>query len=189
MPDALSPAATLAAIRDLIAEAEMAGWDHDDVDHPERAAKLERAQRAFAVLQIVMADADDTSDATDMAPLSEVRRAVDDGYLWPVARPAMVDGKAIRQRMVEDIAAAVRERTQDAVVSIDNLRRLGWTLDQIASHATMAFAIYKAEHGIKGRRGAVVRRDGAAAIAASALASLVLVACVALWAGLGTGVL
>lgn len=122
-------------------------------------------------------------------PVSEERRAVDDGYIWPVERPAMVGGKTIRARMVEDIASAVRERTQDAVVSIDNLRRLGWTLDQIAAHATMAFAIYKAEAGLAGARGAIVRRDSAAAIAGSAAAALLLVVSVALWAGHATGVL
>lgn len=122
-------------------------------------------------------------------PVSEERRAVDDGYIWPVERPAMVGAKTIRERMVEDIAAEVRERTQDAVVSIDNLRRLGWTLRQIEAHATIAFAAYKAETGVRHASGAIVRRDSAAAIAGSAAAALLLVVSVGLWAGHATGVL
>lgn len=122
-------------------------------------------------------------------PVSEERRAADDGYIWPVDRPAMVGGKTIRERMVEDIAAEVRDRTQDAVVTIDNLRRLGWTLDQIGTHATMAFALYKAQARVAGARGAIVRRDSVAAMAGSAAAALLFVVSVAVWAGRATGVL
>jgi hypothetical protein len=58
------PAAeTLEAIRQLIAQCELEGWEHDDPDHPERAAKLDRAQKAFADLKMVMADADDGEGA------------------------------------------------------------------------------------------------------------------------------
>lgn len=120
---------------------------------------------------------------------SESRIAVDDGYIWPFTREKMVTPGAIRERMVEDIAAEVRDRTQDAVVSIDNLRRLGWTLRQIEAHATIAFAVYKTETGVRHASGAIVRRDSAAAIAGSAAAALLLVASVALWAGHATGLL
>lgn len=122
-------------------------------------------------------------------PISEARRAVDDGYLWPVARPDMVEAKHIRARMVEDIDAAVHDGGEAACVTLDDLRRLGWTLDQVGDHASMAFAIFKAEAKVACTRGKIVRRDSVPAMAASAVASLMLAVSIGIWAGVVTGVL
>lgn len=127
--------------------------------------------------------------ALQSQPISEARRAVDDGYLWPVARPDMVEAKHIRSRMVEDIDAAVHDGGEAACVTLDDLRRLGWTLDQIGDHASIAFAIYKAEGKVAGARGRIVRRDSVPAMAASAVASLMMVVSIGIWAGVATGVL
>ncbi|MET3892806.1 hypothetical protein ABIE41_003882 [Bosea sp. OAE506] len=120
---------------------------------------------------------------------SEARIAVQDGYIWPVDRVQMVTPAAIRERMIEDIGREVRERTEDAVVTEHNLLRLGWHIRQVEAHATIAFATYKAQNAVKGARGAIVRRDSAAQIAASAAAVTVFVASLALWAGHATGAL
>lgn len=120
---------------------------------------------------------------------SEARIATHDGYLWPIPRAQMVTPGAIRERMVEDIAREVRERTEDAVVTEHNLLRLGWLHAQVEAHGTVAFARYKAENAVRGARGRIVGRDSAAQIAASAVASLIFVASLALWAGHATGAL
>lgn len=120
---------------------------------------------------------------------SEARIAVDDGYIWPFERAQMVTPGAIRERMVEDIGREVRQRTEDAVVTVHNLLRLGWRHAQVEAHADHAFKVYKAQNAVRGARGAIVRRDSAAQIAASAVASLIFVASLALWAGHATGAL
>jgi hypothetical protein len=119
----------------------------------------------------------------------EARRAVDDGWLWPVERPKMADLRCIRARMVEDIDRAVNDGGDAPCVTMEDLRRLGWTIHQIEAHATFAFAVYKADKNVRGAKGALIRRDTPAAIAASAVASVVFVASLALWAGHATGAL
>jgi hypothetical protein len=120
---------------------------------------------------------------------SEARIAVDDGFIWPIDRVRMVTPAAIRERMIEDIGREVRERTEDAVVTEHNLLRLGWHIRQVEAHAEHAFRVYKAQNAVRGAAGAIIRRDSAAQIAASALASIVFVASLALWAGHATGAL
>ena len=63
--------------------------------------------------------------ATAFAPAAptEARRAVQDGCIWPVERPAMVDPRWIVTRMAEDIAAT---RLDLACVERFHLRRFGW---------------------------------------------------------------
>lgn len=121
--------------------------------------------------------------------VSEARIAVDDGYIWPIDRAQMVTPAAIRERMVEDIGREVRERTEDAVVTLDNLRRLGWTLPQIEAHASRAFAIYKAEAKVAGARGAQVRRDSVSRMAGEAAAIVFFLGSLGIWAGHFTGAL
>ncbi|OYW65505.1 MAG: hypothetical protein B7Z40_12120 [Bosea sp. 12-68-7] len=119
----------------------------------------------------------------------EARRAGDDGWRWPVERPKMADLRCIRARMVEDIDRAVNDGGDAPCVTMEDLRRLGWTVHQIEAHATFAFAVYKADKAVRGARGALTHRDTPARIAASALASLIFVASLALWAGHATGAL
>ena len=120
---------------------------------------------------------------------SEARIATHDGYLWPIPRAQMVTPGAIRERMIEDIDREVRERTEDACVTVHNLLRLGWLHAQVEAHAEHAFKIYKAQNAVRGAAGAIIRRDSAAQIAASAVAVTVFVASLALWAGHATGAL
>lgn len=123
------------------------------------------------------------------APLSEERRAVDDGYLWPVERARMVEVRPIRDRMVEDITAAVNDGGADAVVCMDDLRRKGWTGAQVEAHATGAFAFYNAELSPRRPRRTTGHRDSIGRVAGSAAAALVFLASTGLIAGLFTGAL
>jgi hypothetical protein len=123
------------------------------------------------------------------APPSEARRAAHDGYLWPLPRDYMVEPRAIRDRMVEDIAALVNDGGADAVVTLDDLRRKGWELTQLGAHGTIAFALYKAEHSPRRTRRATGHRDSVTRLAAEAAALALFAAPVLFWAGVATGVL
>lgn len=121
--------------------------------------------------------------------VSEARIAVDDGYIWPIDRAQMVTPAAIRERMVEDIGRLVADGGDAPCVTMDDLRRRGWSQRQIEAHATIAFETHKAKRIVETCRGSITRRDSLPAIAASALASLVFVVSLALWAGHFTGAL
>ena len=86
--------------------------------------------------------------------LPEARRAVDDGWLWPVERRLMADAGHIRQRMAEDIEAGRRQLGAFACFGEDELAALGWSREQILAHATAAFAVVKAERKALTRRAA-----------------------------------
>lgn len=122
-------------------------------------------------------------------PLSEARRAVDDGYLWPVDRARMVEAQHIRQRMVEDIDALVHDGGCDAVVTLADLGRKGWSQGQVVAHGFTAFAVYKAEHAPPRTRRVTGGRDTVRRIVADAAATLLFLAASALGAGLATGAL
>ncbi len=121
--------------------------------------------------------------------VSEARRAVDDGYLWPVERQDMREAAHIRQRMGEDIHEAVHAGGEDAVVTVQNLWRKGWSFTQIEAHATVAFAVYKAEHGTRRTRRTLGRRDSVSAIATDAAALTLFIMPVLYWADILTGLL
>lgn len=120
---------------------------------------------------------------------SESRIAVDDGYIWPFPRAQMVTPGTIRERMIEDIARAVNDGGDAPCVTLDDLRRCGWTQAQVETHGERAFEAYKAKKRVTQAAGALTRRDTPAQIAASALASVIFVASLALWAGHATGAL
>lgn len=63
--------------------------------------------------------------------LSEAKRATHDGHIWPVGRPRMADTNQIAIRMAEDATGLIRERGADAVITIDDFLRWGWTIDQV----------------------------------------------------------
>lgn len=107
-----------------------------------------------------------TLTAAAAAPaVGEHRQAVHDGYIWPVARLRMVDPSAIAERMLEDIADLVNDGGEDAVVTLDDLRRRkGWSLEQVQAHGERAFALYSAAHRkprrrVTGNRSTVRRRS------------------------------
>jgi hypothetical protein len=77
---------------------------------------------------------------------TESRIAVDDGHIWPFERTRMIAPGAIRERMVEDIVTLVQAGGDDAVVSIEDLGRQGWTQAHLDAHAAKAFAHYRAQH-------------------------------------------
>ena len=120
----------------------------------------------------------------------ESRIAVQDGYIWPIDRVQMVTPSAIRDRMVEDIEREVRERTEDAVVTCAQ-PAAAWAGISARSRRTpiMPSKSTRPRSAVRGARGAIVRRDSAVQIAASAVASLVFVVSLALWAGHATGAL
>jgi hypothetical protein len=62
---------------------------------------------------------------------SEFPRASHDGMIWPLPRDKMQDHAAIIQRMAQDLSTL---RRQQASVSHDNLRFIGWTDAQIKRH-------------------------------------------------------
>lgn len=100
---------------------------------------------------------------TIAAASREARQAVDDGYIWPVVRCRMVDASAIAERMLEDIADLVNDGGEDAVVTLDDLRRRkGWSHDQVQAYGPRAFALYSAAHRkrrrVTGNRSTVRRR-------------------------------
>lgn len=120
---------------------------------------------------------------------SESRIAVDDGYIWPFERQKMVTSGPIRERMVEDIDRLVHDGGEDAVVSVRDLERLGWTLGQIGEHGRLAFATFNAEHGPKHVRRKRAGSNAAHRIAADAAAAIVFVAFIGLSAAFHIGVL
>lgn len=75
------------------------------------------------------------------APFSEMRVPTHDGYLWPVARPDMVLARAIRCRMAEDAAELIRGQGEFGEVTVDDFRRLGWTVAQVKEHGQAAIAL------------------------------------------------
>lgn len=87
---------------------------------------------------------------------SESRIATQDGYLWPFPRHQMVAPGAILERMVEDIAALVRQDGEDAVVSLQHLGSLGWLPAQVEAHGARAFARHngQADNPLPGARAA-----------------------------------
>lgn len=106
----------------------------------------------------------------------EGRAAVDDGYIWPLARHEMVTATNITERMVEDIGALVNDGGDAPCVHLDDLTRMGWLPAQTARHGVGAFALYEAAHRkrrrITGNRSTVRRfgwRQEAAALALFAL--------------------
>ncbi|CAN7319372.1 hypothetical protein LJR009_001625 [Bosea sp. LjRoot9] len=123
------------------------------------------------------------------AAFLESRVARDDGYIWPIERRKMQARGPTRERMVEDIIAAVREGGEAAVVTVADLHRMGWTFDQIEAHARTAFAVYKAEHEPRRSRRALGQRDSARHIATDAAALTVFVLPVLYWANILTGAL
>jgi histidinol dehydrogenase len=123
------------------------------------------------------------------AAFLESRVARDDGYLWPIERRKMQARGPIRERMVEDIIAAVREGGEAAVVTVADLHRLDWSFDQIESHARTAFAVYRAEHEPRRKRRTLGRRDSAAAMATDAAALVIFAIPALFWAGVLAGVL
>ena len=113
---------------------------------------------------------------------TESRVARDDGYLWPIERKRMVAPGAIRERMVEDIATLVHDGGEAAVVTQDDLIRLGWPPASVMAHATHAFAAFRN----LGRRG----RDRSLSpgrLAAEAFALSLFLASVTLIAGVTAG--
>lgn len=69
----------------------------------------------------------------------ESRKVVDDGCIWPFPRHQMVAPGAILERMVEDIAALVRQESDQPCVTLDDLTRCGWLPDQTEAHGARAF--------------------------------------------------
>jgi hypothetical protein len=59
----------------------------------------------------------------------------------PVACHEITGPRAIRQRMADDFAALIRERGEDAVITVADLVALGWTRPQVLDHGTAAAAL------------------------------------------------
>lgn len=84
--------------------------------------------------------------------ISEARTATHDGYIWPVERRRMVDAAAITARMVEDIAALVRQESDQPCVTLDDLTRCGWHPAQTDRHGALAFKRFEELHAKPERR-------------------------------------
>lgn len=59
----------------------------------------------------------------------------------PLDRHAVEAQRQIRQWMADDFAALIRERGEDAVITIDDLIALGWTRRQVVDHGAAAAAL------------------------------------------------
>lgn len=59
----------------------------------------------------------------------------------PLARNELTGPRAIRHRMADDIAELIRERGEDAVITVADLVALGWTRPQALDHGTAAAAL------------------------------------------------
>ena len=78
-----------------------------------------------------------------------------DGAFWPLARRAMSDTDAIRQRMAEDLRDILRDRGCDGLrsrdpftpITTDDLIYRGWTRDQVLAHGDAAMAAVEAAAG------------------------------------------
>lgn len=123
--------------------------------------------------------------------LPEHRRITQDGRIWPVDRCRMQSAEMIRRRMVEDIRSLVHDGGEDAVVSLDCVRRLGWTQEQIDRHGRTAFSLFNAEERAAEQIDAAARSHRAAnrpgRIVADAAAVLAFLCMVGVWAGHFTG--
>lgn len=114
--------------------------------------------------------------------LSEARKAVDDGYIWPIERRRMADAEAITARMVEDVTALVKDGGDAPCVTLDDLTRCGWRPEQTAAYGARAFKRFEETQARPKRRQtgnrSTVRRHGygqeAAALACFALPILIL---------------
>lgn len=115
----------------------------------------------------------------------ESRIAQHDGYIWPFDRPRMVMPGPIRERMVEDIGALVRDGGEDAVVTLADLAHLGWPQGQVEAHGKAAFAMFEVQQAAAERR----RIDSGPRRIAEAAALLLFCSAALLWAGLGAGAL
>lgn len=113
----------------------------------------------------------------------ESRIAQHDGYLWPFDRPRMVMPGPIRERMVEDIDRLVMDGGEEAVVTLADLRALGWPQGSVEAHGNAAFAMYEVQQAGAERR----RIDGIPGRIAEAAALLLFCGAALLWAGLGAG--
>lgn len=137
--------------------------------------------RAFAY-----PDTSQGGPALDMqaARALEARTVTDDGYIWPLTRENMASRGPIRERMLEDIRALVHDGGADAVVTLADLGRKGWTPEQVIAHGVAAFQAFRAENqkGWKKRR---FRRAAGTGIEAAAL--LLFLGNLWLWAGLAAG--
>jgi hypothetical protein len=128
------------------------------------------------------ADTPEGSALTGRAYL-ESRIAQHDGYIWPFERPRMVMPGPIRERMVEDIGALVRDGGEDAVVTLADLIRLGWPQSHVEAHGKTAFAMFAVQQAARERR----RIDSVPGAIAEAAALLLFCGSALLWAGIGTG--
>ena len=109
--------------------------------------------------------------------LSEARKAVDDGFIWPIERRRMADAEAITARMVEDITALVNDGGDAPCVTLDDVTRYGWRPEQTATYGARAFKRFedsqaKPKRRLTGNRSTVRRnswRQEAAALACFSL--------------------
>lgn len=122
-------------------------------------------------------------------PAPDARTARHDGYLWPLMREQMTTPAAIRDRMVEDIQTLVHDGGADAVVTLADLVRTGWTGEQVITHGTIAFSLWRAEHAPRPARRRIGQRDSARRMAIEAAALTIFFIPVAFWAGILTGVI
>lgn len=59
----------------------------------------------------------------------------------PLDRPEVTDLRALRRWMADDFAALIRERGEDAVITVADLVALGWTRPQALDHGLAAAAL------------------------------------------------
>lgn len=98
------------------------------------------------------------------AGMAECRKAVQDGFIWPVERRRMRHPVNIRARMAEDFAALRREKGAHGVVLDLDMIALGWTRPQVEAHGR--HAVNMAVRGLIERRS-----EAASAIACGAVPS------------------
>jgi hypothetical protein len=82
------------------------------------------------------------------AAAREARLSTQDGHIWPVQRAAMVTRDTIRERMAEDLGAALREAGEFEAVCDGALLALGWTPEQVRIHGAAAARRVSAGPGI-----------------------------------------
>lgn len=136
------PAGVVTAEEAVVAAARLAEVREAKARRLRMAAKAPAARRS-PTLTAAVATIAAREDAVRRP--SEERRATHDGYIWPFGRAVMTDRRAIVARMVEDVTAVRRAGDADTERLLPALFGLGWSIDQLRRHLSVALAAMAAE--------------------------------------------